>query len=728
MSARIGDIIRRYLIIPTAGLALVLGASAPLLAVTATLEVPRTVAPPTIDGRLDDPAWAEALKLVDFKTFKPDFGKEPSQRTEGYVLCDAENIYFAFRAYDSDPKLIKASLSKRDGMYADDYVGVFLDTFNTKQTAYAFMVNPLGIQGDGILNAQGNLDDTYDMVWYSKGQLDDKGYTVEIRVPLQSLRFPGKGEITMMTAFFRQIVRTSEEVSSPAISPDKGAIIAQTQPVLFKGLRYKRVVELMPATTYTLHFDAENGQMVRDENKLKPSLTAKLGLTSDMVLDGTVNPDFSQVESDAGQVDFNRRYALYYSEKRPFFLEGNEIFKFAGSNEDSYLQAVVHTRTIIEPTFGLKFNGKVGAQNSVAAIYAQDDFRENDSDPRANFSIFRFKHAFTDDSYLGAFYTARDQGDAYNRVAGADGVFRLSGVSTAEFHLFGSLSRPDGVSDRTQGYAAGLAYSYSTRTLNIQVNYEDISKDFQVDTGFLQRTGYRSLTYFVDYNFYPKSSFFQKIEPFYWGTQLYDTTYGMVETMNVLALRFGLPRNSQIRVDALLGNEVFEGRSFNRIAWRLQGYTQISKQLFFQGYLRRGGMVFYDTEAPYQGYGDDAQLALEYQPTTKLDLMLTLAYTDFYKKSDNSQVYNYAILRSRNTFQLNEYLFLRAIVEYNDFRKRVTLDTLLSFTYIPGTVLFLGYGSAMDETRWDGQDYVASDRFRETQRGFFFKVSYLWRM
>jgi hypothetical protein len=727
MRARKDDISNKYLIKTMAGFALVLAFSVSFL-FAAALEVPRVTNPPVIDGKLDDPVWDTALRMTEFKTFKPDFGKEPSQKTEGYVLCDSDNIYFAFRAYDSEPSKIKASISKRDGMFSDDFVGVFLDTFNTKQQAYAFVANPFGIQGDGILNAAGNLDSTFDMVWYSKGQIDARGYTVEIRVPLQSIRFPNKGEITMMTAFFRQIVRTSEMVSSPAIYPEKGAILAQTQPVIFRDLQYKRVVEILPAVTYSLHYNAQGGLMVRDMNEVKPSLTGKVGLTSDMTFDGTINPDFSQVESDAGQIDFNRRYALYYSEKRPFFLEGNEIFKFAGSNEDSYLQAVVHTRTIIDPTFGVKLNGKVGASNSVAAIYAQDDFRESDADPRPMFSILRFKHAFTDDSYLGAFYAARDQGSEYNRVAGADGVLRLSGVSTAEFHLFGSLSRPDGSSPQTQGYAAGLAYNYSTRAMNIQANYEDVSPNFQVDTGFLQRTGYRSLTYFVDYNFYPKSQFFQKVEPFYWGTQLYDTTYDMLETMNVLALRIGLPRSSQIRFDALLGNEVFEGHSFNRIAWRVQGFTQFTKQLYFQGYFRRGGMVYYDPDNPYQGYGDDVQLALEYQPTEKLDLMLTLAYMDFYRKSDNSKVYDYAILRSHNTFQINQYLFLRAIVEYNDFRKRLTLDTLISFTYIPGTVIFLGYGSALDQVRWDGTDYVESNRFRETQRGFFFKVSYLWRL
>jgi hypothetical protein len=692
------------------------------------LEVPQVTTPPVIDGKLDDAVWQTALRLTDFKTFKPDFGKEPSQKTEGFITSDADNIYFAFRAYDTNPKLIKAAMSKRDAMGQDDFVGVFLDTFNTKQEAYAFLVNPLGIQGDGILNSQGNLDDTFDMVWYCKGEITDTGYTVEARVPLQSIRFPNKGEVTMLTAFFRQIVRTSEMDSSPALYPDKGAILAQSQPVVFRGLHYKRVVELLPAATHSLRYAHEDGRFRRDLNETDLSLTAKVGLTSDLTFDGAVNPDFSQVESDAGQIDFNRRYALYYSEKRPFFQEGNEIFKFAALGEDSYFRAAVHTRTIIDPDFGLKLGGKVGATNSVAAIYAQDNFRESADNPRPQFGIFRLKHALKDDGYLGAFYTSRDQGPEFNRLIGTDGRFRLSPTSSAEFHLFGSLSRPEGGAPSLGGYAGAAMYNFGNRNVNLMIVYEDISKDFQVDTGFLMRTGYRSLTHFTNYVFYPKSSFFQTIEPFYYGMHLYDTTYNMFETINVLALRIGLPRTSQFRVDAILGNEVYEGRRFNRSAWRVQGYTQFTKQIFFQAYVRRGGMVYYDSDDPYQGYGFDIQLALDYQPTHQLDFMVTVAYSDFYRDSDRTKVYDYGIVRSYNTFQVNKYLFVRAIVEYNDFRKRLSLDTLVSFTYIPGTVVFIGYGSALEQVRWDGQDYVNSDRFRETQRGLFFKVSYLWRL
>ncbi len=235
---------------------------------------------------------------------------------------DEENIYFAFRCYDTDPQKIKATISKRDTLNGDDWVGVALDTFNDEQTAFCFILNPLGIQVDGMLNLQGNLDASLDMVWYSKGGVDDQGYVVECKVPLKSIRFPGKKKITMGIMFFRTIVRTSEQASFPMITPEGGGMLTQTQKINVNGLKYNRVVEFLPAFTHGEVQNRNEGELKRDSKETDLSFTGKVGLTSNVTLDGAYNPDFSQVESDAGQIDVNLRYQLYYPEKRPFFLEG----------------------------------------------------------------------------------------------------------------------------------------------------------------------------------------------------------------------------------------------------------------------------------------------------------------------------------------------------------------------------------------------------------------------
>jgi hypothetical protein len=700
--------------------------TAPLLA-GSVIEAARVEVPPVIDGKIDDPPWQTALRMTDFKTWQPDFGKEPSQKTEAYFLYDAENFYVAFRGYDTEPGKIKAAISKRDAMFQDDYVGFFVDPFYDRQNAYCFMVNPLGIQGDGLLNSQGNLEPTLDMVWYSKGQIDDQGFTVEFRIPLQSIRFPNKETVVMGMFFWRQFVRTSEMASVPAFVPEKGGLLTQTQRVAITGLEYHRVVEILPAFTYANRLAANEGRFERELETSDFSLTAKVGITSDLTSDATYNPDFSQVESDAGQVDFNVRYALYYPEKRPFFLEGLEYFQFAGNTEDAPLLAVVYTRNITDPIFGLKATGKLGSTSTIASIYAKDDLPQSEGDRYPDFGIFRFKHSLKDDSFLGGFYTSKFEGSGFNQLAGSDGRFRLSKTSVAEFHLFGSFTRDSSQTATVGGHALGLRYMYENRKFITDIGYQDIGKNFRVDTGFVERTGLSRLTLFSMYRFYPKSKIFQRIEPFYWGYQLYDKFYDMLESFNLVCLRFWLPRSTMFRIDGILGSEVYAGGQFDRNAIGVRAQTQLTKQFYLEGFYRRGGAIYYDPDAPYQGYGNRAMLYLQYQPVEKLDFGLSFTYSDFYRRSDKQKVYDYSIIRSRNTYQVNKYLFLRAIFEYNTFRERLTVDTLASFTYIPGTVIHIGYGSAYERLGWNGVEYVESDRFLETQRGFFFKVSYLWR-
>ena len=689
-------------------------------------EIAPTLKSPVVDGKLGPGEWDAAFSMSEFKTFQPDFNKDPSQKTIAYMLYDSENLYFAFRCYDSDPAKIKASVCKRDAMFSDDFVGIVIDTYNTMQNGYGFLVNPLGIQGDGMMSVNGNLQSDHDMVWYSKGQIDDQGYTMECRVPLQSIRFPGGKTITMRVGFFRQLVRSSETVSAPPLFPDKGSIISQTQPVSVTGLKFKRVVEILPAVTHSNKLANEQGAMKRDELRSDLSLTAKVGVTTDLTLDAAANPDFSQVESDAGQVDVNLRYALFYAEKRPFFLEGNDAFQFAGNTEEAPLISLVHTRTIVDPVFGFKLTGKAGVRNTISAIYAKDN-QPGDADEHPDFSILRLRHALKEDSYIGGFYTARDLRGGFNRVIGSDGRIRLGQASVASFHLFGSFTKEPGGGDINGGHALALDYYFENRKVSLDVGYQDISRDFQVDTGFLERNGLRRLAFFSMYRIYPKSKFFQRIEPFYWSYHLYDTYSNMLETFNIFVLRFQLPRSTQVRFESILANEVYEGARFGRSGFGVRVNSQLSKQFFLSAFYRRTGSIYYDPEAPYPGYGNRTSAEVQYQPTEKLDFILSLAYSDFFRRSDKSRVYDYAILRNFSTFQLNKYLFVRAILEYNTYRKRMTVDTLASFTYIPGTVVYVGYGSAFEKIRWNGLEYEESVRFLETKRGFFFKVSYLWR-
>ncbi len=720
----------RYIIYTLTALFLIAAAG---LEAKEAIEIPLIDTPPAIDGKLDDPVWATAARFERFITFKPDYGKEPTEKTVVYVCTDRENFYFAARCFEKDPSKIMGTVTRRDNIFGEDFMAFNIDTFHDLQTGYAFVVNPLGIQGDGMTDADGNLDGSQDMVWYSKGTIDDKGYTVELKIPYKSIRFPLKKKVKMGLWVVRQIVRTSEYDSFPEIHPDRGATLSQSQPILVQNMKYNRIVEILPAVTHSRTRAHQAGQWAAETTQTDFSLTGKVGITPSLVLDATYNPDFSQVEADAGQVDVNLRHALYYQEKRPFFLEGMEAFRLAGNTEDAPLGAVVHTRTIVDPLLGFKLSGKIGGKDSMAAIFALDEPLGDNGDNggtethRASFGIFRFRHVLKKDAYIGGFYTGREVSGEYNRVAGIDGRFRLSKYATAEYHLLGSLTRRDG-EKKTGGHALGLRYNYSSRNVVLDVGLQDISPDFQVDTGFLTRKGMTRLAVFGMYIFYPKSKIFQRIEPFYWSYHLLDKESNLVETFNLLTFRINMARSSSFRFNAILANEVFAGRRFDISGIGLQVNSQITRHLFFQIFFRRMGGIFYDPDNPFPGRTNNASFSLSYQPTEKFTTSLDFNYSDFYRESDSQKEYDYTILRSRTTFQLNKYLFFRGIAEYNSYWKQLNLDVLASFTYIPGTVVHVGYGAIREKTRWNGEEYIPANRFMETHRAFFFKVSYLWRL
>ena len=506
--------------------------------------------------------------------------------------------------------------------------------------------------------------------------------------------------------------------------------MSQFATLTFRKLKYHRIVEILPALTASRVRSRVDGEFAPPDSRRDIGLTAKLGISPTITLDATVNPDFSQVESDAGQIDVNLRHSAYYSEKRPFFLEGLEHFQFEGNTESAPLMSVVHTRNIIDPVYGLKLTGKFAKRDTLAMIYARDRVLSSEyaGAERADFAVLRWRHAMKGDNYLGGFVTSRQAGDDWNRLAGVDGMLRMSPVSTMGFHLLGSLSRTSEAGESADGHALAWRITRSTRKSYFFAGLQDISRDFRIDTGFLTRTGLTRLGLCGMWKFFPKSSWIQRIDTFYWGYHLHDKPSSLVESFNLFTLRFRMARSSQFRIDLITANEVYASRRFGTGGWGFQGNTQLTRSLGIYGFFRRSGAIYYDPEDPFGGVLDQIIFELEYKPTENITNSLGLRYADFHRDSDGAREYDCLILRSRNTFQFNRYLFFRAIGEYNTYSRRLTLDLLASFTYIPGTVVHLGYGSAFERYRWENPHYVRDNRFMQMDRGFFFKVSYLWRL
>jgi hypothetical protein len=696
----------------------------------------RTDLSPVIDGVLDDAIWESATHVTDFKTFVPDFGKDGSQKTIGYAAYDSENLYFAYRCFDTEPDKIKTSINSRDNIVQDDWVCVNLDTFNDQQALTAFYINPNGIQADSKFSA-GNEDFSGDLVWYSAGKMMDSGYTIEVQIPLKSLRYSDKEPVVMSVIFERYISRFSEHSSFPELDPAKGmAILTQMVPLEYSGIKHYTLLEILPAATYSYKSKLKEGKLVKDENKPDFSLTMKYGITSDLILDGAVNPDFSQIESDAGQVDVNLRYELYYPEKRPFFLEGYETFRIAATqaSELDPVISLIHTRTIVNPIVGVKLAGKIDAKNTIAAIYAADelpnDFGSNDK--FSHIPIIRIKSALSEDSYFGGLAASVERKNNYNRIAGLDEMFRFGDGSVLESHAIVSSTKNDQLVANQTGHAIGVSFWKMTRDLDYGITAKDLAKDFYADMGYVSRAGILGFTGIMRPKVYPESEYFQKISFELFSGQTKDKFSNLWETFNHISIQPYFLGSLTAKAKYSYSTEVYRGEKFKTGGFHFLIGGQFTKQLSLSLLYRKINAIYYERDplkSPFQGKSNRVTASAVYQPFDQLSAEADFVYSDLYTTTGD-KVYDYPLYRGKLTYQLNKYLFFRGIAEYNQYRKTLLTDFLASFTYIPGTVFYLGYGSLYEKISWDNENmrYADSDRFLESRRGFFLKMSYLWRM
>jgi len=689
----------------------------------------RTSTPPVIDGDLGDAVWQSAPTVTGFKTWMPDYGKDMPEQTVVYYAHDAENVYFAFRAFDSEPGKIKASIAARDGITTDDWICINLDSFGDQQALYGLYVNPLGIQGDSRF-AAGREDFGFDAVWYSAGRIDDQGYTIEVRIPFKSLRYANANPVRMALIFERRITRRSESGTYPPLDPKVGPnFLIQNIPIEFADIRHYKLVEILPDAVYDYQMQRTGESLERAASGPEFGLTAKYGVTAQLVFDGAVNPDFSQVEADAGQVDVNRRYALFYPEKRPFFLEGRDSFNYAGADY-SPMQSVVHTRTIVNPIGGARLTGKLAAADSIAAIYAVDDQPDSAVEAGgpdyAQAAVLRYKRSLRGDSYLGGFYTGREEGDAFNRVYGGDGSLRVTQAGALGFYAFGSTTRPHGGAT-TDGHSVLANYAHDNRKMSLYLQALDISQGFDTWTGYLTRAGVFQTSVLLAPRFYPKSTVVRLIEPRVIADYVRDAESGLWEEWYQGGLSLVLPRSGRITANYHSSNEVFERESFDTSGVVVQASGQLTKEFRIQGSTSHQKAIYYSAD-PFAGTSTSASLVLLYQPSEQWLFDLRGTYSGFSQASDGRRLYDYGIYRAKATYQWNRYLFFRGIGEYNTYRRQLLTDFLASFTYIPGTVFHIGYGSYYEKLEWQTDRYGPGRDLLETRRGFFVKASYLWRL
>ena len=684
--------------------------------VPAELSARRATTPPRIDGILDDEVWSGApLGLGTWMSYNPLRGEPEQQHTDVWIAFDNEAIYFAFRCFDAEPDRIRTTISRRDNVWNDDWVGVSVDSSRAGQIAYHMFVNPSGVQMDALQSR--NEDTAVDWLWQSAGKVDRGGYTVEIRLPLQSIRFRGGPDVRMGMLFFRRSSRLGVSWSWPEMKP--GAWVFESHaPVAFGELHQPLLLEVIPSATFSRNETrAAGGDWRSPNNRRDFGASVKYGVTSTVTLDATVNPDFSQVESDAFEVEVNNRFPVFFSEKRPFFMEGLGLFNLAGTGGDATMRTAVHTRRIVDPVVGAKLTGTAGPY-TFATLVAPDE----SVDPEAPklFGIARGVRNFGDGQFAGVLVADTEFRRDHNRVIAAD----VSLKHGQNFRWNGNVILTDSADvegTRSSGNGGQLSYSYETRRVGISGQVEHYDRGFRMDTAFINRVGITRGWQYQSLSFYPGGRFawIKRVNPFLWVAATNDRLQGGTELWVIPAIRFNFTRQGYLRLDVMRGHETFAQRRFEIGRYFADGGAQVTRWLFVGGNINAGPAVFYDPAAPFQGTRRSMNARVELQPNANLNHNLSYTFVHFERRETGEKVFDVHIVNLRNTYQFSRQFLLRAITQYDSSRRRVLGDFLASYELVPGTVVHAGYGSL-----WERVD---PDPYRATARALFFKASYLAR-
>ncbi len=755
--------------------------------------IPRLARPPTIDGRIDDEVWESAAVFKDFYQTQPGDNIPPSKPTEVLVGYDSRTLYIAFRAYD-EPGKVRATLAKRDDIFNDDYVGVLLDTFNDQRRAYELFFNAFGVQADGIYTEGKDEDFSVDILMESKGLINDEGYVVEVAIPFKSLRYKAGKDALWGVHFQRVIKRFNDETDSwMPLSRDRTGFLNQAGHLTgLEGISTERTLEIIPSLTFSETgkrvatippdllaadpFLLDPGRFINEPVKVDPGLTVKYGLNPSVVLDFTLNPDFAQVEADETVVTANQRFPIFFEEKRPFFLEGIDIFK-------TPLQAV-HTRAIIDPDYAAKLTGKLGKTTFgllIASDNAPGDFRGDERispenfrflDKNAHSGILRLKRDVGAESSIGVIATTYSFVEKHNHLGGVDGQFRLNPTTVFSFQLLGTNSRRF-FFDPHRGqsiYRTGNAFAYfwnydrGGRHLTYSLTGSGRTEDYRADLGFTQRRNTNREDLVISYNSEPRLEgkliswrvFHNAGINFDWQgrAQAWNSSSQFrVNLQRQSALNFGYTRGYERLfetefgpVGTFLGNAperssprqsvIFYGETTPAQEFSMSfTISQTWNSFDFDGgagpkFLRVSPAALIDQDAPLDpGTGKElrASVSLTFQPTSALRCDFDYIKDRLVRNDTGLLAFDDNIYALRATYQFTRFTFARARIDYDTLFANMRGQFLLGWTPNPGTSLYLGYNDDLNRNGFNPFTSQLEPGFRRNGRTFFIKMSYLIR-
>jgi hypothetical protein len=700
-----------------------------------------------IDGVLDEEAWKYPEKIELPFEWMPGDNIPAPVRTECLVTYDQSKFYVAFRCFDPEPGEIRAHFMDRDSIdtfIQDDYVCFVIDTFNDQRRAFEFRVNALGVQVDGVLSElEGYEDFSWDTIWAAVGRITSFGYVVEAAIPFNQLRFPkGKGVQTWGFEANRSYPRIDRHrLISHVRDRNKSCLLCQMNKLTgFSGISPGKNLEFDPTITASrtdVFYLTPSEESDPGKIKPEPGITAHWGISPNLTLNAAVNPDFSQVEADAAQLEVNTRFALRYPEKRPFFLEGADFFV-------TRLEAVF-TRTIYDPLWGAKITGKSG-KNALGLFVTQDRYNNllfPSNQGSAVFSqesdvfggVFRYRRDVGKSSTLGLLYAGRAAEDYYNHAAGVDGFFHLSKSSTLSFqYLHSRTDYPDTTAqafnqdrDPFNGDALSAFFLHRSRHLIFHLKYETLSPGFRADSGFIPRVDTKEMEIKINPILWGKEgSWFDRIGVMVLANNITDFNNNLTDRMVLLAASYTGPLQTYFETDFTLQKEFFNGITYdlNWLAFYLE--MKPTRGIGYSIYTTFGDTIDYSNSRPAKS----KLLMPNLEFNIGKHLNLNISYIFEHLSLRDEKIYSANILQTRFVYNLNVRTFVRAIFQYTHIDRNTdlylsavdpvtkTLFTQFLFSYKinPRTVLFIGYSD--NHLGMKGYDLTRTDRT------FFLKIGY----
>lgn len=698
-----------------------------------------------VDGRLDESFWQKALVLELNYEISPGENITPPVRTEVLLTYTDNYLYAAFRAFDPEPGAIRAVYTDRDNISDHDYVGLVLDTFNDERRTYDFYCNPLGIQTDGSQTSEGWVE--WDAIWNSAGRITPDGYIVEMSIPFSSLRFQRKSgdQVWGIDAIRIYPRNVKHSISLFPTDRNNNCYMCQFDKLIgFEGAKPGKNLEFDPTLSTLLtekRAPFSTGEFV-NKKKVEPGLTARWSFTPNLTLSAAVNPDFSQVEADVAQLDINTQFALYYPEKRPFFMEGADIFNMP-------LNAV-YTRSLADPDWGVKLTGKEGSHS--IGFYSAQDHITNLLFPGAQLSnstsrnmrtigtVLRYRLDVGKASTVGLLVTDREsekqEGENYfNRLAGFDAFWRFNTKKYIKFQFLTSRTRYPGsvANDYGQpgggfsGSALDFMFRHESRNFGYYATYRQVSPGFRADLGFIPQVGYRKAV--------ATMIFASWKNPGYWYTFInaipsfeYEVDFNdklIYKTFKVTSYYQG-PSQTSIAMEARFGKQSFMGTLFPLNQGEFYITIQPSGALSFSLDVLYGDQIDFDNIRPA------TQLMFAPGLKYKLGRHISLSMDHIFErlKVDLGRLYTANVTNLRLVYQFNARTFLRTILQYVDYNynvanylapidprfKHLFTQALFSYKINPQTVLFLGYSN-----NYYGNHILRLTRANHT---FFLKIGY----